>query len=200
MASEETGETPELTPATADDIPAIVTLMNQAYRGHGATVGWSQESGHIEGDRTSEAQLRRDMAAHPNARTLLWRSGGRLRASVWLEPEQGGVWYLGSLAIALAEQNGGLGRTMLAAAERWAERRGAREMRLTVINARTSLIAWYGRRGYRLTGEIEPYPYGDDRFGRPLRDDLAFVILRKQLGQASDEAVSEDGADRGATG
>jgi hypothetical protein len=50
-----------------------------------------------------------------------------------------------------------------------------------VLNVRDALIAWYLRRGYEFTGETEPYPYGDNRFGRPLRDDLEFVILEKQL-------------------
>jgi hypothetical protein len=43
------------------------------------------------------------------------------------------------------------------------------------------LIAWYVRRGYRLTGETEPFPYGDNRFGTPLRDDLSFVVLQRDL-------------------
>jgi hypothetical protein len=52
---------------------------------------------------------------------------------------------------------------------------------MTVVNVRDTLIAWYVRRGYTLTGETEPFPYGDIRFGVPRRDDLHFVILRKRL-------------------
>jgi hypothetical protein len=36
-------------------------------------------------------------------------------------------------------------------------------------------------RGYHKTGETEPFPYGDDRFGAPLRDDLSFLVLEKDL-------------------
>ncbi|CAN5257943.1 GNAT family N-acetyltransferase [soil metagenome] len=32
-------------------------------------------------------------------------------------------------------------------------------------------------------GETEPFPYGDERFGTPLRDDLCFVVVEKTLGQ-----------------
>jgi hypothetical protein len=46
---------------------------------------------------------------------------------------------------------------------------------------RETLIAWYERRGYVLTGETQPFPYGDERFGRPLRDDLHFVLLEKNI-------------------
>ena len=53
---------------------------------------------------------------------------------------------------------------------------------MTVVNVRDTLIAWYRRRGYILTGEAEPFPYDDARFGVPKRDDLSFVVLRKRLG------------------
>jgi hypothetical protein len=43
------------------------------------------------------------------------------------------------------------------------------------------LIAWYARRGYLLTGEREPFPYGQPRFGLPRRDDLYFAVLEKKL-------------------
>jgi len=52
---------------------------------------------------------------------------------------------------------------------------------MTVVSVRESLIAWYLRRGYRLTGQTEPFPYDDHRFGTPLRDDLEFVVLEKDL-------------------
>ena len=54
-------------------------------------------------------------------------------------------------------------------------------MQMTVISLRHSLIAWYERRGYRRTGASEPFPYGDERVGVPLRDDLHFVVLEKFL-------------------
>ena len=56
---------------------------------------------------------------------------------------------------------------------------------MRVVNLREPLIAWYVRRGYHPTGETEPFPYGDDRFGTPLRGDLAFVVLEKRLGTAA---------------
>jgi ribosomal protein S18 acetylase RimI-like enzyme len=74
-----------------------------------------------------------------------------------------------------------LGRTLLAAAEDFAKQRGARRIQMTVVNVRDILIAWYQRRGYTLSGESRPFPYGDDRFGKPTRDDLHFVVLQKDL-------------------
>ncbi len=58
-------------------------------------------------------------------------------------------------------------------------------MRMTVIRQRTDLIAWYGRLGFRSTGETEPFPYGDERFGRPRRPDLEFVVLEGNVRRGS---------------
>ena len=54
-------------------------------------------------------------------------------------------------------------------------------MRMTVIDVRDALIAFYQRRGYARTGIRKPFPYGDERFGTPLRDDLRFEVLEKAL-------------------
>ena len=46
---------------------------------------------------------------------------------------------------------------------------------------RDELIAFYERRGYVRTGIKKPFPYGDERFGIPKRDDLRFEVLEKPL-------------------
>ena len=171
-------------PATDSDVPRIVELMNRAYRGvGGGAASWSAEQAYIAGDRTTEALLREDIAANPVATLLKWVDDidGPPHGCVWLEPLAEGTWYLGSLCVDPGQQNAGQGRTLLAAAESWARARGAARVRMTVINVRDTLIAWYVRRGYAPTGENAPFPYGDDRFGTPLRDDLAFVVLEKDL-------------------
>lgn len=172
-----------LVPAEAADLPEVAALMNRAYRGRDGVRGWTHEAETLDGDRTSVAMLADDLARAPR-RLLLWRreGDGRLLGCVWIEPEGEGTWYLGSLTVDPAEQNARLGRRLLAAAESRIEAGGGREIRMTVVNVREALIAWYERRGYRLTGETEPFPYDDPRFGVPKRPDLAFVVLRKRLG------------------
>lgn len=176
-----------LTPATEADHAAVVDLANRAYRGTGLDASWNVENV-IEGQRIDLDLLREDLAAKPNAKLLLWRNeAGSLLGCVWLEPIQSpdqkkaGVWYLGLLAVDPKLQKQQLGSTLLAAAEEYARTHGARQIRMTVVNVRVPLIAWYLRRGYTLTGETEPFPYGDNRFGRPLRDDLHFAVLTKDL-------------------
>ena len=170
-------------PAADSDIPVIVGLINRAYRGADNSSGWTSEEAYLAGDRTTAELLRVDIKERPSASLLKWQDEQveGITGCVWLEPVTDDTWYLGSLAIEPRRQNGGLGRTILAAAEGWAHDHGAKRVRMTVINIREALIAWYLRRGYAKTGATEPFPYGDDRFGKPLRDDLCFVVLEKSL-------------------
>ena len=102
--------------------------------------------------------------------------------TVWLEPVgDDQTWYLGMLTVRPDLQAKGTGRTLLAAAEAAAAELGARRIRMTVVAIRDSLIAWYQRRGYALTGETRPWPYEDERYGQPRRGDLSFVVLEKAL-------------------
>jgi GNAT superfamily N-acetyltransferase len=169
--------------AVEADYAGVVDLANLAFRGSGANASWNTEAVFIEGQRLDESLLREDLAAKPKARLLTYRdeADGPLLGTVLLEERDGGVWYLGLLSIRPDLQKRQLGRRLLAAAEDFARERGGRRIRMTVVNVRDTLIAWYQRRGYRLTGETQAFPYGDDRFGRPLRDDLHFVVLEKDI-------------------
>jgi GNAT superfamily N-acetyltransferase len=166
--------------ATKADLPEVVELINLAYRG---SVGWAVEAQYIEGQRVDLASLREDLAGNPDALLMIWRDegDGRLLGSVWLEPSENEAWYLGLLSVRPDMQDKQLGRRLLAAAEDVARKNGVQRMRISVISVRHTLIAWYERRGYELTGETQPFPYGDERVGRPLRDDLHFVMLEKLL-------------------
>jgi ribosomal protein S18 acetylase RimI-like enzyme len=169
-------------PAEAD-YPAIIKLVNAAYRGHGAVESWNIELGIIEGTRLTDSLLREDLAAKPQAHFLVHRDpeGRSIIGTVWLEPVDDHAWYLGLFTVDPAIQNQQLGRRLLSAAEEFAKARGARSIRMGVLSVRDTLIAWYERRGYARTGETEPFPYGDDRFGKPLRENLVFAILEKQV-------------------
>jgi len=173
-----------LTSATEADFAEVIALANLAYRGtEGSAVSWNVEAGVLEGERLNESLLRDQFAANPKASLLLYRDSvdGPLLGTVWLEPRQDGAWYLGLLTVHPELQKRQLGRALLAAAEDFARHRGGRRVRMTVLHVRDVLIAWYERRGYTRTGETEPFPYGDERFGKPLRDDLHFVVLAKEL-------------------
>jgi ribosomal protein S18 acetylase RimI-like enzyme len=146
-------------PATVNDVPGIAGLMNRAYRGAGAA-GWSAREAYLSGDRITEDVLGADLLAKPEASLLKWEDseGGALLGCVWIEPLNEDVWYLGSLATDPTRQNSGLGKILLSAAEQWVGERGGKRIRMNVVNVRDALIAWYVRRGYHKTGEIEPFP------------------------------------------
>ncbi len=165
------------------DYPAIIELVNAAYRGRGAEESWNIESGILEGTRLTDSLLREDLATKPEAHLLVHRDAadGTILGTVWLEPAENGAWYLGLFTVRPALQNRQIGRAFLNAAEEFAKEHGAKRITMGVLSVRDTLIAWYERRGYQRTGKMEPFPYGDDRFGKPLRDDLEFTVLEKVL-------------------
>jgi GNAT superfamily N-acetyltransferase len=171
---------PSFRPAIAADVPAIVILVESAYRGDSGRRGWTTEADLLDGRRT-DAQAVGALLNPPHSYVLLAERAGRLLASCHVE-RQGDVGYFGMFAVDPEQQGSGLGKVVLAAAERLArEQWHARAMRMTVIEQRPELIAWYQRRGYRRTGDYQPFPYGNERFGIPRRDDLRFEVLLKEF-------------------
>ncbi|WP_406527720.1 GNAT family N-acetyltransferase [Streptomyces sp. I8-5] len=163
------------------DVPALVALIESAYRGDSSRTGWTTEADILQGRRTDPDGVRRVVEA-PGSRLLVVERGGELVACCQLE-HRGEAAYFGMFAVRPGLQGAGLGKVIIAEAERTVrESWGVREMHMTVISVREELIAWYERRGYRRTGDLSPFPYGDERFGIPQRDDLAFELLVKDLG------------------
>jgi ribosomal protein S18 acetylase RimI-like enzyme len=167
-----------LRPADESDFPAIVTLMNLAFRG---AEGWSIEGEYITGERTSISLLTEEIAKGARYFLVNDNTAATLRGCVSLQPASPEKWYLGSLTVLPSLQNSGFGRELLTAAEQYAATQGARTIEMTVVNVRESLIAWYERRGYRRTTETRPFPYSDTRYGTPTQPNLFFIVLEKHL-------------------
>jgi ribosomal protein S18 acetylase RimI-like enzyme len=171
------------------DLAEICDLVNAAYRGEGGQAGWTSEVGMVEGQRTTVATLQEDLAISDAVSILVLRDAKEILACVRLERTSGirgqPMCYIGMLAVRPGAQDRGLGRIMLQRAEAEGQAMGAQVARMTVVSVRGSLIAWYERQGYRRTGETEPFPYEDARFGAPLRADLEFVVLEKPLAAKS---------------
>lgn len=166
--------------ATVADIPALLRLINGAYRGDGSRRGWTTEADLLGGQRTDADDLLTRLQT-PGAVILTLREADSLDllGCVYLEPQRESL-YLGMLTVRPDRQAAGLGRQLLAAAEAHARQLDLPAVKMTVITARSELLAWYERHGYRRTGRVLPFP-DDPRFGLP-RQVLAMEVLRKELG------------------
>jgi ribosomal protein S18 acetylase RimI-like enzyme len=163
---------------TPADIDAIVRVVNDAYRGTSKVPGWTHESALLSGQRTDSSSVK---ALMENGVVLVARGQSAVVGCVALQPREGDEWYLSMLAVDPESQTSGLGKTIMSEAEAFARARGARRIRISVVNARDTLLAWYERRGYARTGAVEPFPYHDPNVGRALRTDLALVTLTKPV-------------------
>lgn len=165
----------EIRRATADDVAAVVALVESAYRGDASKAGWTTEADLLDGQRTDPDEVRSVLDD-----LVVAEQDGELVGCCTLIPRDGHA-YFGMFAVRPGLQGGGVGSRLLAEAEKLAAEHGAAHVEMTVISARTELIEFYLRRGYVDTGETRPFPYGDDRFGQPRRQDLAFTVLTKEL-------------------
>jgi ribosomal protein S18 acetylase RimI-like enzyme len=167
-------------PATHQDITAVVALVESAYRGDGSRAGWTTEADLLDGQRTDADDVKTSIDRERSV-VLLCERDGELVACAHVADEHG-AGYFGMFAVSPALQGGGVGKVVLAEAERIArDDWKLAAMRMTVIDVRPELIAFYERRGYARTGATKPFPYGDPRFGMPRRDDLRFCVLEKRL-------------------
>ncbi|WP_432483707.1 GNAT family N-acetyltransferase [Kineococcus esterisolvens] len=173
--------------AALADVPAVVALVESAYRGASSRAGWTTEADLLDGRRTDEEGIAA-IVADPDAVLLLAErpAGGpasaRLLGCCELR-RTGDAAHFGTFAVRPVLQGGGIGASLLARADAEAVRRwGSAALEMTVIAQRADLIAWYQRRGFSATGHRRPFPYGDERFGVPKRDDLEFLVLRRATG------------------
>lgn len=167
--------------AGAGDIASLLPLIEGAYRGEGSRRGWTTEADLLAGQRTDPEMLA-EIISDPAQAILMAEVDGDLVGSVLMADRGEGKGYLGMLSVDPARQAGGIGKALVKAVEAGVvERFGARRIEMQVFWQRDSLIAWYERMGYRRTGETRPFPMDNPRMGLPLRDDLWFVVLEKDL-------------------
>lgn len=163
-------------PATPADLPAVAALANWAYRGQGGPVGWTAEGHLLGGPRTDEpslaALLTRHAADHATLLLAYPAASAQLVGCVFLHP-QADALYLGLLTVAPDQQGSGLGRQLLEAAEAYARQHQRPVIRMTVLEARPDLLAWYARRGYQPTGRTEQLTEDDQT--------LTLLVLEKPV-------------------
>jgi len=167
--------------AVAADAPAVAALVNSAYRGESSKRGWTTEADLLGGLRADEPMLL-EMMGEPGSRVDLAFEGSALIGCVNLKREAERTCYLGMLTVDPARQAAGLGKQIMARSEELARDWGCARMRMTVIDRRAELIAYYERRGYARTGKTSPFPSkAPGVMGDPKVQGLTFVELVKPL-------------------
>lgn len=201
--------------ATAADLPLVHTLVESAYRGDESRLGWTTEADLLAGTRIDDGSLLAKITNPAGAVLLAYTttttttspppsSSEREAAETLLgcceisqqHPSSSKSAYFALFAVSPRQQNAGVGRRVLAHAEAYAAREwGVARVELTVVAARAELLAWYVRRGYRVTGVERPFPEEElEKMGGKALVDwemLRFLVLEKILGEG--EGVEERG-------
>jgi GNAT superfamily N-acetyltransferase len=146
-----------------DDVPRIVALLNAAF---------AMEWAFIARDRTSASEI----THYLETGTFLVVDGdaGELAACMYLE-QRGDRVYLGMLAVSPTQQGRGLGRRMMAAAERQTASLGCHAIDIRIIDRRTELPPFYRLLGFVDSGTE---PFEDPLLTKPCH----FVLMTKAVG------------------
>jgi predicted N-acetyltransferase YhbS len=129
--------------ATPDDVPALLDVINPAYR---------RVDGFIfpNGGRIDAEELR-DLIDGPS-RLLVAEIDGEVAGSIQLDVD-GTRAHFGPLATAIAHQRRGVASTLIAAAEDIARAAGCTTMRIEAIDE-VGWVPYYERRGYGVVARV----------------------------------------------
>lgn len=139
-------------PATRDDLPEILRVVNLAYR---------VEAFFKVGDRIDLAGLD-ERLARPDSGYLVidGPAPGTLLATVHFELRGSHGWF-GLLAVDPAAQGRGYARALVEAMEARCRRAGVAWLELDIVNLRSDLPAFYARLGFRENG-TRPFHGGQE--------------------------------------
>ena len=149
--------------ATAHDVPQIVALLNTAF---------AMERAFIDRDRTSADEIAHHLAT--GTFFVVDAEDAALASCMYLE-QRGDRLYLGMLAVSPAQQGRGVGRQMLAAAERHAASLGCHAIDIRIIDRRTELPPIYLALGFVDNGTE---PFEDPLLTKP----CYFIRMTKAVG------------------
>ena len=161
------------------DIPALVALLDIAYRGEESKKGWTSEADLLLGNKRTDETIVHEMMNTPGTVFLKYLNDqNNIEGCVFLQKNENKL-YLGMLCVSPSAQAKGIGKQLMESAELHAKNLHCISIYMTVISIRHELIAWYERKGYFKTGEKKPFPV-DERFGIPTQK-LEFDILEKNI-------------------
>ncbi|WEV48502.1 GNAT family N-acetyltransferase [Acinetobacter sp. ESL0695] len=163
--------------ANFKDIHQIVDLVNISYRSKDLQ-GWTSEANIIDGNRINYEQLKK--LFKEDSKLFVMFSSQELIGCVHIKKKYNSC-YIGMLTSHPKFQNMGIGKKILKLAEEFSIKNySINTFEISVLSLRKELIHFYERRGYKLTGERDPYPIDAD-VGNPLSLDIEVLHLRKQI-------------------
>ena len=170
---------PNIHLATIEDAKQLETLLNTAYRGETAKLGWTHEADLIAGNvRVNEAMVLENLNTNNAVFLKYVNDNADIIGCVNLKQNEQKK-YLGMFSVHPTQQGSGIGKQLLLAAEEYASHVGSNTIYMTVISLRTELINWYKAKGYNETGERQPF-VEDAVTGSHLQK-LEFMVLEKIL-------------------
>jgi ribosomal protein S18 acetylase RimI-like enzyme len=167
-----------ITIATITDTEELTALVNSAYRGESSKRGWTTESHLLDGQRIDNAFMLCYLQDQNITILKNMNQDGQITGCVYLEVKADKL-YLGMLTVSPVEQGKGLGKQLLAHADKYAKSKNLKAITITVITTRHELIAWYERHGYQQTGELRPF-HVDPRFGIP-KAQIELLVMEKSV-------------------
>jgi N-acetylglutamate synthase-like GNAT family acetyltransferase len=147
--------------ATADDVPGLVGLLNEAF---------AMERAFIARDRTSIQEITR--LQDTGTFFVIDGDEGVLAACMYVE-KRGDRMYLGMLAVHPSRQKRGLGRQMMADAESQAAALGCHAIDIRIVDRRTELPPFYLSLGFLERGTE---PFDDPLLTKPCH----FILMSKE--------------------
>jgi GNAT superfamily N-acetyltransferase len=146
------------------DVPALVDLINRAYR---------VEDFFAYGDRTSDAEVRARIG-RPGGAFLMIEDEGGLAGAVFVQVT-GDRGFFAMLAVDPGRQKQGLGRRLLEAVEAHCRAAGCRHLDMDMLSVRKELPAFYAKFGFE--------PYDTAPFDEPsrLQEPIHYVLMTKPL-------------------
>ena len=165
--------------AQQKDVPALVSLLDSAYRGEGAKQGWTSETDLFIGTKRTDEETVAKLLNKPGSVFLKYTNeNGIIEGCVYLHKKESKL-YLGMFSVAPSAQGKGIGKKILNAADEHAKEQDCSLIHMTVITVREDLIAWYEKNGYKRTEKVLPFPV-DERFGIPTQP-LEMIVLEKPV-------------------
>jgi len=165
--------------AQQQDISALVSLMDNAYRGEGSKQGWTSEADLFIGNKRTDEETVTKLINKPGSVFLKYTNEDEvIEGCVYLHKKESKL-YLGMFSVAPSAQGKGIGKKLLNAADEYAKEQHCSLIFMTVITVREELIAWYEKNGYKRTDRVLPFPI-DEKFGIPTRP-LEMIVLEKQI-------------------